>query len=228
VAAVLVTGANRGFGLALCTAAAELGHVVVAACRTSSPELDALGARVVEGVDLTNDAGEQALAAGLAGSALDLVVANAGTVRSTSIDDLDVDAIREQLEVNAVGAVRTVRAALPHLAPGAKIALISSLAGSIGDNGSGGEYGYRMSKAALNMAGRTLARDLAGRGVAVGVYHPGRLATRPARESRVGMPVSPNIADPLDAARELLAQLDALTPETSGRFLTRHGDEIPW
>jgi NAD(P)-dependent dehydrogenase (short-subunit alcohol dehydrogenase family) len=229
----LVTGANRGFGLALCSALHERGRDVVAACRRSSPELDALGVPRIEGIDLLTDAGEQALAAGAAGLEIDLLVANAGFARSTSLDDLDLDAIREQFNVNALGTLRTVRATLPSLIPGAKMALISSLAGSIGDNGAGGEYGYRMSKAALNMAGVSLARDLAAREIAVGVYHPGRLAAPQAEEAagtepKVRMPLSPNVADPLVAARELLDLVERLDLESSGRFTTRHGETIPW
>jgi NAD(P)-dependent dehydrogenase (short-subunit alcohol dehydrogenase family) len=201
----LVTGANRGFGLALCRALVERGYDVTGACRTRSPELDRMPVRCVEAIDLSTDAGEQALAAALVDVELDLLVANAGIVRSTALDDLDTDAIAESIQVNALGALRSVRAALPTLVKGAKVVVISSLAGSIADNGSGREYGYRMSKAALNMASVSLARDLAPRGIAVGIFHPGRLAPAKAKadeETGVRMPVSPDVVDPLIAARE--------------------------
>ena len=85
--------------------------------------------------------------------------------------------MREQLEVNALGPLRTVAGAAPEPRPGGKVALITSRMGSIGDNGSGGYYGYRMSKAALNAAGMSLARDLAPRRIAVAILHPGYVRT---------------------------------------------------
>src|SRR5882762_695030 len=98
--AALVTGANRGFGLALCSALVERGYDVVAACRQSSPGLEALPVRSVDGVDVATERGEEALAEALRGTALDVVVANAGIVRSMGLDDLDPAAITEQFEVN--------------------------------------------------------------------------------------------------------------------------------
>jgi NAD(P)-dependent dehydrogenase (short-subunit alcohol dehydrogenase family) len=169
----LVTGANRGLGLALYRALLERDFDVIAACRTSSREFAALEATVVVGVDLAGDAGEWRLADGIADRELALVLVNAGIVRSMTLEDLDIEGIRAQFEVNALGALRTVRAVLPALLPGSKLCLISSLAASIQDNGAGGEYGYRMSKAALNMAGVSLARDLASRGGARHVDAPG-------------------------------------------------------
>ena len=76
----------------------------------------------------------------------------------------NLDDMRELLEVNALGALRVVKALHHNVRRGGKIALITSRMGSIGDNGSGGYYAYRMSKAALNAAGMSMARDLAPRG----------------------------------------------------------------
>jgi NAD(P)-dependent dehydrogenase (short-subunit alcohol dehydrogenase family) len=92
--------------------------------------------------------------------------------------------------------------------------------GSIGDNGSGGHYGYRMSKAALNAAGMSLARDLASSGVAVAILHPGYVRTDMTDHSG-------NI-DAADAARQLVERLDALTPETTGTFWHVSGQVLPW
>jgi NAD(P)-dependent dehydrogenase (short-subunit alcohol dehydrogenase family) len=93
--------------------------------------------------------------------------------------------------------------------------------GSIADNGSGGYYGYRMSKAALCMAGKSLSIDLKPRGISVAILHPGMVRTR-----MIGF--SPSGIAPEEAARGLLDRIDALTPETSGRFWHANGEPLPW
>ena len=160
----LVTGANRGIGLALCHRLKDGGRQVIGVCRKSSPALDALGVRVEAGVDVTSDDAVAGLARRLEGVALDEVICNAGILREDGLDDRAYDDIREQVEVNAIAPLRVVAALHRHIRRGGKVALITSRMGSIGDNGSGGYYGYRMSKAALNAAGMSLARDLAARG----------------------------------------------------------------
>lgn len=216
----VVTGANRGIGLELARQLKERGEDVFAACRAPSPELDALGVHVVAGVDVTSDGAGDAIARALGTRTIDVLLHNAGILVPESLDSLDVEAMRRQYEVNAIGPLRLTKALLPRLSRGAKIALVSSRAGSIGDNGSGGLYGYRMSKAALNMAGVSLARDLAPRGVAVAILHPGFI--------RTGMTGGAGNDDPPVAAKGLLARIDALTPATSGHFVHANGDELPW
>jgi NAD(P)-dependent dehydrogenase (short-subunit alcohol dehydrogenase family) len=216
----LVTGANRGIGLALCRRLKEGGRDVIAACRQSSPALDALGVRVEPGADVTSDDAIAALAHRLKDVALDELVCNAGILRDDELDDRAYDDIREQLEVNAIGPLRVVAALRRNLSRGGKIALITSRMGSIGDNGSGGHYGYRMSKAALNAAGMSLARDLASSGIAVAILHPGYVRTDMTDHSG-------NI-DAADAARQLVERLDALTPETTGTFWHASGQVLPW
>jgi NAD(P)-dependent dehydrogenase (short-subunit alcohol dehydrogenase family) len=216
----LVTGANRGIGLALCRRLKERGRDVIAVCRKSSPALEQLGVRVETGVDVTSDDAVADLARRLAGVALDELICNAGILREDALDDRAYDDIRAQLEVNAIAPVRVVAALRRNVRRGGKIALITSRMGSIGDNGSGGYYGYRMSKAALNAAGMSLARDLASAGIAVAILHPGYVRT----EMTEG---SGNI-DPADAAAQLLDRLDALAPETTGTFWHANGQVLPW
>ncbi|MDH5305942.1 MAG: SDR family oxidoreductase [Myxococcales bacterium] len=216
---ILVTGANRGIGLELCRQLAARGDEVIAACRRSSTALDALGVRVLRDVEVTDEASVQALADALAGVSLDILVNNAGIFTRETLDDLDFDRIRRQLEVNALGPLRVTAALLPNLARGAKLALITSRMGSIADNTSGAYYGYRMSKAALNMAGASLARDLRERGVAVVILHPGMVATDMTEHE--GIPVE-------ESAKGLIACIDALTPAESGIFLHENGERLPW
>ena len=103
---------------------------------------------------------------------------------------------------------------------GAKVALVTSRMGSIDDNSSGGAYGYRMSKAALNMAGKSLAVDLRARGVAVAILHPGMVKT-----DMIG---GNGQVEPADAAKGLLARIDDLTLATSGAFWHMNGERLPW
>jgi NAD(P)-dependent dehydrogenase (short-subunit alcohol dehydrogenase family) len=218
----VVTGANRGIGLALVAALKERGGMVLAACRQSSPELEKLGVEVVPGVDVATDAGLAALVAAVGTRSVDLLVNNAGIlVWGDRLGELDVAGIRKQFEVNALGPLRLTDALRERLAPGAKVALITSRMGSIDDNSSGGAYGYRMSKAALNMAGKSLAIDLRGRGVALAILHPGMVKTdmTGGHGGQVDAP---------DAARDLLARIDALTLETTGGFWHANGQRLPW
>ncbi len=217
----VVTGANRGIGLALVALLKQRGAHVVAACRKTSDDLDALGVEVVQGVDVAQPAGAQALAAAVGERGVDLLINNAGIlVWGDSLQKLDYEGIERQFVVNAVGPLRVTQALLDNLKRGSKVALITSRMGSIEDNTSGGAYGYRMSKAALNIAGKSLAEDLRDAGVAVAILHPGMVKT-----DMVG---SHGQVEPEDAARGLLARVDELTLETSGGFWHANGEVLPW
>jgi len=216
----LVTGANRGIGLELCRQLKARGDIVIAACRQSSNELDALGVRVEAGVDVADDASVREMAHRLGDTPIDLLVNNAGVLTRESLDAFDADALRRQFEVNAIGPVRVTHALLPNLRKGSKVALVTSRMGSIADNGSGGFYGYRMSKAALNAAGVSLALDLSSRGIAVVLLHPGMVKTDMTRGH--------GQIEPADAVRGLLAQIDELTVERSGSFVHANGEKLPW
>jgi NAD(P)-dependent dehydrogenase (short-subunit alcohol dehydrogenase family) len=216
----LVTGGNRGIGLALCGLLKQRGAEVIAVCRRPSPALEALRVRVVAGVDVTSDGGVKTLSEALAGARLDLAILNAGILRSSGLVDLDLGDVEEQLAVNAIGPLRVAHALLPNLGAGSKLALITSRMGSMGDNGSGGSYGYRMSKAALNAAGVSLAVDLRPRGVAVAILHPGYVRTE--------MTGGSGYVTPSEAAQMLLDRIDELRIETTGRFLHANGEQLPW
>jgi NAD(P)-dependent dehydrogenase (short-subunit alcohol dehydrogenase family) len=219
MATALITGASRGIGLELCRQLKARGDAVIAACRESTPELDALGVERLTGVDITSDESVAAAAKSLGGRRLDWLINNAGVLTAEGLGSLDIDAIRRQFEVNAIGALRVTAALLPLVERGGKIGVITSRMGSIADNSSGGYYGYRMSKAALNAAAVSLARDLAGRGVAVAILHPGFVRT-----SMTGF----QGVEPAEAARGLIARLDALTLEESGGFWHANGERLPW
>ncbi len=216
---VLVTGANRGIGLEFARQLTARGDDVVATCRSSSHELDALGVQVVDGIDVADDDSVARLAPALESPPLDLLINNAGILVADTLDDLDMDALRKQFEVNSLGPLRVTRALLPRLRDGAKVAILTSLMGSMADNGSGRYYGYRMSKAAVNMAGVSLARDLAPRAMPVVLLHPGMVATEMTGGRGIEVDVS---------VRGLLARIDALTLDETGSFWHTDGRRLDW
>jgi NAD(P)-dependent dehydrogenase (short-subunit alcohol dehydrogenase family) len=220
MATVLVTGSNRGIGLAFVKQLKARGDHVIAACRHEAPELAALGVEVVSGVDVTSDKSINLLAEKLKGKTLDLLINNAGLLAQESLEHLDFASIQRQIEVNAYGPLRVTHKLSGLLKRGSKVALITSRMGSIADNGSGGMYGYRMSKAALNAAGKSLAIDLARLGVAVAILHPGYVKTE--------MTSGHGNVEPDAAARDLLARIDGLSLENSGTFWHASGEVLPW
>ena len=221
LATSLVTGANRGIGLAYCQQLHTRGDKVIAVCRQSSDELDALGVRVESGIELTSPDSIAALVNGLAGQPLDTVILNAGILQSMGLSDLDPDGIRQQFEVNALAPLLLARALIPLMPEGSKLVLMTSRMGSIEDNSSGGSYGYRMSKVALNIAGKSLAVDLQSQGIAVAILHPGLVKTRMIR-------FNPNGISPEDSVKGLIARIDELTLENSGSFWHANGTVLPW
>ena len=217
----VITGANRGIGLEYCRQLQARGDVAIAICRHSSPELDALGIRVEAGIDISSDASIAELPYRLQDVAIDVLVNNAGIAERVSLPDLDVESIRRQFEVNALGPLRVTRALLGNMTDGSKIALMTSRMGSIADNTSGGSYGYRMSKVALSMAGKSLEIDLKPRNIAVAILHPGLVSTEMTNFTNQGI-------SPSESVKGLLARIDELTLETSGRFWHANGEELPW
>lgn len=220
MARIVITGANRGIGLALCRVYVERGDAVVAAVRTTSDTLNGLGVEVHEGVDVADDAAVQHFANSLAGDSVDVLINDAGIHSNETLEDLNWDRIRRQFEVNTLGPLRVTRALLPRLGEGSKVAIVTSRSGSIGDNGSGNTYGYRMSKAAVNMAGVNLAIDLKPRGIAVLILHPGMV--------RTGMGGGPGAVEAKDAAARMVQRIDELSVDTTGRFRHAEGYELPW
>jgi NAD(P)-dependent dehydrogenase (short-subunit alcohol dehydrogenase family) len=215
-----VVGANRGIGLALCRRLKSLGRSVIATTRQASPALEALGVRIETDVEVTDDASVAGLARRLEGVVLDELVCNAGILREDDLENVRLDNVHDQIEVNAIGPLRVVKALRRNIRRGGKLALITSRMGSIGDNGSGGYYGYRMSKAALNAAGMSLSRDLRSSGIAVAILHPGAV--------RTDMTDGTGNVEPDQSAKQLVDRLDALSLETTGTFWHANGQVLPW
>jgi NAD(P)-dependent dehydrogenase (short-subunit alcohol dehydrogenase family) len=219
LATVLVTGANRGIGLQLCKQFADRGDDVVAVCRETTPELGELGVRVIDGVDVGSGAAVDALRQKLGNLQIDVLVNNAGILLRDKFGDIDYDDLTEQYRINTLGPLRVTEALADRLHSGSKVAIVSSRVGSIDDNSSGGNYGYRASKAAVNMIGTNLKHELLPRGIAVALLHPGLVAT----DMTGGSGVSP-----ADSARGLIQRIDELTLENSGGFWHAEGYALPW
>ncbi len=219
MATYVVTGCNRGIGLELVRQLQGRGERVIGICRVASEELNALDIQVVDRVDVGSDDAMPALASALADVNIDVLINNAGVLTGESLDDLDMPRIRHQFEVNTLGPLRVTATLRERIRDGGKVGIVTSRVGSIADNGSGGMYGYRISKAAVNMVGANLAHDLRERRIAVALLHPGLVATE--MTGRRGI-------EPRDAAAGLIARLDELTLDDSGGFWHANGERLPW
>lgn len=217
---VVITGANRGIGLELARHYAGQGCDVIGVCRDVSTELAEVAARVIEGVDVTKDAGVDKLTDALAGERIDLLINNAGLLQDEKLGSIDFDSIRIQMEINAYAPLRVAEALVSQIPSGGKIANITSRMGSIADNDSGGRYGYRASKAALNAFGKSLAMDLKPRGIAVAQLHPGYVQTR--------MVNFGGLITPEESAKGLAARIEGLNLENTGSFWHSNGEALPW
>ena len=219
MATVLITGCNRGIGLELCRQMLARGDDVIAVCRNVSDPLREAGANVIDGIDVSDGESIAKLASALDGKGIDVLVNNAGILKSETFGNIDYEAMLEQYRVNALGPLRVTEALSGNLSDGSKVAIVSSRVGSIEDNGSGGHYGYRASKTAVNQIGMNLKHELAPRGIAVALLHPGLVAT----DMTGGHGVSAQ-----DAAAGLIDRIDELTLETSGGFWHAEGFSLPW
>jgi len=178
---VLITGCNRGIGLELCKQYAMRGDYVIATCRKASEELLKLKSyknlEVFDDIDVTDQQSLVSLASRLHERPIDILINNAGIISREGLADMNFDSLRANLETNSIAPLRVTHALLQNLHANSKICMLSSLLGSIAENTVGGKYAYRMSKAALNMAGKSLAEDLKSRGIQVAMIHPGHVKT---------------------------------------------------
>ncbi len=223
---LLITGANRGIGLELTKRYAAEGWTVIATCREpqSATALKALRGVTVEALEVTDYAAVDALAAKYSGTAIDLLLNNAGIYgnRDGALTVSDFDTYLEVLRVNSVAPMKLALAFLPHLKAtkgGAKIATISSRMGSISET-RGGSYAYRASKAAINAGMRNLALDLKSSGISCITLHPGWVKT--------DMGGAGADIDVATSATGLKTVIDGLTLKDTGKFYNYDGGEIPW
>lgn len=221
---VLITGANRGIGLELARQYGAAGWHVIATARRpeAATELQETGADVLQ-LDVTDQASVDSLARELAGRPIDILINNAG-VQSLmwTLAEIEISEFERLLAVNTIGPVRVSRALLPNLRSGElrKIINVTSNLGSIADNTDGGFYGYRESKAALNMFTRSMAAELDREGFICIVLHPGWVKT-----DMGGTSAPLNVQDSVLGMRKVIEDLGSAD---NGTFWTHAGEQMAW
>lgn len=220
MATVVITGANRGIGLEFVKRYIAKGDKVYALCRNTSDALSQSGAKVIDKVDVGNPECLERILPTLSDLKIDLLINNAGVLASETLDDMSAATIEYQFRVNALGPVLVTQLLKEQLVKGAKVALITSRMGSMTDNTSGGYYGYRMSKAALNMAGVSLAQDLRASEFAVGLFHPGYVQTEMVNNNG---DISAAVA-----VERLMQGIEQLNMSNTGTFWHSNGEVLPW
>ena len=223
---VVITGANRGIGLEFARQYAADGWRVLATCRSprGSKELAALGGDIrVHALDVIDEYQLAALAKALGDEAIDVLINNAGVVGpEDSFGNTPTNDWLEVLRVNAIAPLHVAEQFAAHIERGQRrlIVNITSRMGSIADNGSGGSYVYRTSKAALNMVAKSMAHDLAGKRIIVVVFHPGWVKTD------MGGPQA--LLPPKASVAGMRAKIATLTAADSGKFFNYDGKPLPW
>ena len=219
MAKVVITGANRGIGLALTKKYLLEGHDVVALCRRTSTELSETSAQIIENVDVTNLSVLEKVATEV--GEMDILINNAGVLYNESLDSLDFDHIQQQVEVNTYAPLKVAMTLGKGLKKGSVFGILTSRMGSIADNDSGSYYGYRLSKAAANALGKSLAMDLKEQGITVLLLHPGFVKTE--------MTGNQGLIDTVESASGLydVVQEHGKISNT-GTFWHSNGESLPW
>jgi NAD(P)-dependent dehydrogenase (short-subunit alcohol dehydrogenase family) len=221
---VLITGANRGIGLELARQLSEHGWQVIGTARKpdAATELKALDVKVLQ-LDVTDQGSVERLAESLQGQAIDMLVNNAGIFPVMwKLADVDFDDFNRTIAVNTVGPVRVTQALIGNLRAGSRktIVNVTSNLGSLAENTDAQFYGYRESKAALNMFTRSLAAELGPEGFTCFVLHPGWVQT-----DMGGSQAPLTVQESVNGIRRVL---ETVTPLANGTYLTWEGTEMPW
>ena len=217
---IVITGANRGIGLSFCKYYYNLNFNVFGVCRQSSNELDNSASKVIENVDISNPEECKHLFSKLSDIKIDILINNAGILTNESLTNMNYESILKQFNVNTLGALRVTEGCLNYLHQNSKVVVITSRMGSIADNEGGGMYGYRISKAALNAAAKSLANDLKPKGISVGIFHPGLVST-----DMIG---GNGDITPDEAAKRLAKLIENLNISNTGTFWHSNGEILPW
>lgn len=217
---IVIIGANRGIGLELVKKYKSFGDNVIAVCRKPSPELDGTGVTIVTDVDVQDDSSMAQLGVKIPVERIDILIHNSGILKGDSFPDIDLNSMREQFEVNSLGPLKSVLALKEKLTKGSKIGLVSSRVGSLEDNSSSNNYGYRTSKTALNMIGKCLSLDLNDQDISVALLHPGYVRTE--------MTGNNGLIDADESAEGLFQRMEELNLEKTGIFVHTSGEVLTW
>jgi len=218
---ILITGTNKGIGLQLVKKHIQKGDKVFAVCRKPSNELLNSGAQIISDIDFLNSDFVLHLAEKTKGITFDRVIANAGVWQVDTFTSFDANSIRKQFEVNALAPLLLIKSIENQLVAGSKIILISTRVASLQDNSSGNEFGYRMSKSALNMAGINLAHSLEDQGICVFMFHPGFV--------RTDLTKGDGLIDTRESAKNIVSLADELSLINTGSFWHAiEKKQLPW
>ncbi|MBL4712523.1 MAG: SDR family oxidoreductase [Gammaproteobacteria bacterium] len=228
---ILITGANRGIGLAMTQYAMEQGWRVFACCRTPHNAENLFNIAKLSGgqisvhiADMQELSTLQALSYELRNDAIDILINNAGIYGSTNntFGSVDVESWLQAFQINSIAPLKMVEAFSEQIQMGQRklVACMSSKMGSMADNGYGNSYIYRSSKAALNAVVKSLSIDLKKQGIISVALHPGWVKTE------MGGPDAE--ISTRECVEQLFAQLSKLTMKDSGRFIDIDGSDIPW
>ncbi|GMI09263.1 hypothetical protein TrLO_g2042 [Triparma laevis f. longispina] len=227
----LIIGGNRGIGLALVKKSLSAGYVTYATTRSPSPELNATGANIIEGIDVSNPDSFDTLISSLPKLKFDIIIHNAGIAlwssdakKAGELDSGDFENFTKEFQVNSLGPLRALNSLVKseHLSSGSKFGTLTSRMGSITD-GSGKYLGYRGSKTWLNMSMNMSSKDLLPSGISIGILHPGMIDTD--MTSGFGAEVKPE-----ESAEGLWkTMVERLNEDTSGTFWHgMTGEVLPW
>lgn len=227
---ILITGANRGLGLEFTRQYLEAGHRVIATAREpdSCEPLQDLKSRFGDALhlftlDVVDGNSRKALSNSVGNKIIHLLINNAGYYGQVNeLGKLDPEEWLKVFHINTIAPIKLVETLRANLADAgnATVAMLSSKMGSMSDNGSGGSYVYRSSKAALNAASKSLALDLAAEQIKVVMLHPGWVLTD------MGGPNA--LIDAKTSVQGMRRVIDGLKASQSGEFIAYDGTIVPW
>ncbi|MDH5631093.1 MAG: SDR family oxidoreductase [Gammaproteobacteria bacterium] len=220
MAIIVITGASSGIGLELTRQLSTQGNHIYAICRQATDELKATNASIIDGIDLTEEQSYESIQKALENVSIDVLINNAGILFNESLSNMNFEQIETQMTINAIAPMKVTMALLNHLSSGSKILMTTSRMGSIEDNTSGGYYGYRASKTALNSFTKSLAIDLKNKGISVGLVHPGFVQTK-----MTGFNGDITVEQSANGYIKLINQLNL---DNSGGFWHVNGEVLPW
>jgi short-subunit dehydrogenase len=217
---IVITGASRGIGLELAKAFKSDSTTVYTINRSETEECHQASNHSLFGAELTDPNYDKKILNFLEGVQIDVLIHNAGLMIPQSWDSFSPDEARRQFEVNTLAPLRISHCLRSQIPQGGKLCFITSRMGSIADNTSGGSYGYRMSKAALNAGVKSLALDLKDEGVMVRLIHPGWVKTRMTNQT--------GHLTPMESAQAIKERIAEMSLDNNGSFVHSNGEALPW
>ncbi len=214
----VISGASRGLGPGLIRKLKD-SHTIYAVCREASSELKSLRVHIIEGIDFSKKESFEKLKKALEGVEIDLLLNVAGIYLRDTFETLSIEAIEKSFFVNSIAPLFVTKTLSDQLNEHAKVLMMSSRMGSIGDASTSRSYAYRASKSALNMFGKCLSLEFKNKNISVLLVHPGSVRTDMNPDGQISTETSVN---------GILEKIKFLDANTSGKFLAFDERELPW